>query len=162
IMERLNIQVLVRPATGKSLYPTVITGELMDLIAKNPDNLVETLSAQARSFFETAFRRHQELSAYIRKAYRVGEEISCQMSLSEGRLILGFEDGSTVEGEIQAIGSYSAEKATWEWAWNNPNLPEHVKWAVLTAYEYGEKEGILYLTSGIVPTRDEAFATYLS
>ena len=66
-------------------------------------------------------------------------------------------------GDAQVIGTYSKPDGTWEWAWNNPNIEKKAAKDSLLAKNYGKKEGLEYLTSGIVDVlRKEDFAAYLA
>ena len=76
------------------------------------------------------------------------------------QLVLG--DGSRVEADGQAIGSYFSAKDSWEWAWNNPHVEEPLKRDVLLVRAWGKREGIESLTNGMVPVPDKKFPMYLS
>jgi Family of unknown function (DUF6882) len=76
-------------------------------------------------------------------------------------LKLGFKDGSQLEADGQILGSYMAARQSWEWAWNNPNVEEAAKVDSLLVKQVGQRLGIDYLLSGIVPAPAEEFVSYL-
>jgi hypothetical protein len=79
-----------------------------------------------------------------------------------GIFFLELHDGSRVEAEGQVIGSYSSSGKSWEWAWANPNIEESMKRDVQLVRQFGEKERIEYLSSGMVPVPDKLFPMFLS
>jgi hypothetical protein len=79
-----------------------------------------------------------------------------------GTFFLKLEDGSRVEADGQIIGSHFPAKQSWEWAWNNPHVVSAMKHDSTKVREFGEKQKLEYLTAGMVPTPDAAFATYLA
>jgi hypothetical protein len=69
---------------------------------------------------------------------------------------------STVVFDIQFAGSHEKERNTWEWAWNNPNVPSALAAASLKARAVGEKYQLRYATSGMVPVPDERLPLFLT
>jgi len=73
-----------------------------------------------------------------------------------GELVLKRGDTRTVF-DAQLLGSVCKTDSTWEWAWNNPNVPERVSRASAALKEVGAKYDLPYLQQGTVPVPDEEF-----
>jgi hypothetical protein len=69
---------------------------------------------------------------------------------------------SSVLFDIQLAGSHGKRDGTWEWAWNNPNVPPALSAASAKARTLGEGYGLRYATSGKVPVPDPHFPWFLS
>lgn len=74
---------------------------------------------------------------------------------------LHFADGTQFEADGQILGTYCPGDASWEWAWNNPNIDAAVAVPGDALKELGQRLGISYLTSGIVPAPNRELANYL-
>lgn len=79
-----------------------------------------------------------------------------------GTFFLRLKDGARVEADGQIIGSHFPAKNSWEWAWNNPHVASAMKRDSAKVRDFGRKEKLEYLTTGMVPTPDAQFATYLA
>lgn len=79
-----------------------------------------------------------------------------EFSASTGVLTLFHPDGSRSIATAEILGSFSPEEATWEWAWNNPNMPQRFTRKSLSVKSIGEQLGLEYLVNGVVPIRDDA------
>lgn len=69
---------------------------------------------------------------------------------------------STVYFDVQFAGSHSKRGNTWEWAWNNPNVPPALSAAASKARAIGERFALRYATSGMVPVPDARIPWFLS
>src|SRR5262249_53013078 len=72
-----------------------------------------------------------------------------------GVLRLTMKDGSKVEADCQALGSYWAKGKSWEWSWNNPHVEDGLKVDAQKVREFGKREGIEYLVKPMVPVPDK-------
>ena len=79
-----------------------------------------------------------------------------------GILRLSMKDGSKVEADAQAIGSYWAKRESWEWSWNNPHVEDALKDDARQVREFGKRQAIEYLVEPMVPVPDEKVPMYLS
>ena len=100
---------------------------------------------------QEALRRDWRFDSYKRWGYDQFSEV----------LKLDFADGAQFCADGQIIGSYMAAKHSWEWAWNNPNVEEAMKRDSHEIKKVGERLGIFYLVSGMVPAPTEEFVSYL-
>lgn len=75
---------------------------------------------------------------------------------------LEFADGTEFQADGQILGSYSAANHSWEWAWNNPYVDVSIAKASKTVKELGERLGLSYTATGMVPVPGEEFISYLS
>jgi hypothetical protein len=69
---------------------------------------------------------------------------------------------SAVYCDVQFVGSHQKRGNTWEWAWNNPNVPQALTAASQKARAIGERYQLRYATSGMVPVPDARFPWFLS
>jgi hypothetical protein len=58
--------------------------------------------------------------------------------------------GAGIEARAQMWGSYEAGSATWEWAWNHPDIPDVWKQESCAVLKYGATHGLAPLTTGII------------
>lgn len=73
-----------------------------------------------------------------------------------GELVLFHDDGLKSLASAEILGSFSPDKKTWEWAWNNPDMPAKFCQKSLLVKAFGEHFGLEYLVQGTVPIyRDE-------
>ena len=81
-----------------------------------------------------------------------------------GVLTLFHPDGSRSLATAEILGSCSPEQKTWEWAWNNPDLPAQFAQKGLIVQEVAKDLGLDYLAHGILPIIDhdpEVLSSYL-
>ena len=74
---------------------------------------------------------------------------------------LEFADGTEFQADGQILGSYSATNLSWEWAWNNPYVDPSIAKASRTVQEVGERLGLSYTASGMIPVPGEELISYL-
>jgi hypothetical protein len=71
-----------------------------------------------------------------------------------GKLTFADSAGrTTVEAEIQMIGSLSKTKGTWMWAWANPSVRGPLKAGAQTVRRYGQQYRIRRLTTKEMPAK---------
>lgn len=68
-----------------------------------------------------------------------------------GELTLFHSDGAKSRAAGEILGSFSTQDKTWEWAWNNPQMPAQFSRKSLVVKDVGDRFGLEYLKSGIVP-----------
>lgn len=120
------------------------------------------LTPEQDSFLGAATREYNEKSEILRREWGFSDYERWDFDQFSRVLRLQVKDGSRVEADAQAIGSYSEKGNSWEWAWNNPNIEEPLKIDVRLVRDFGKKEKIEYLVAPIVPVPHEKVPTYLS
>jgi hypothetical protein len=75
------------------------------------------------------------------------------------RLELGNSTEFQADGQI--LGSYSPSNASWEWAWHNPYVDPAVARDSKAVKELGERLGLAYATTGMIPVPGEELVSYL-
>lgn len=78
-----------------------------------------------------------------------------------GQLILTKGQMRTVL-DVQSIGSACKTDSTWQWAWDNPNVPEHATRAVSDLKAVGARYGLGYLQEGKLPMKDDLAPWFLT
>lgn len=74
---------------------------------------------------------------------------------------LEFEDGTEFQADGQILGSYSATNKSWEWAWHNPYVDPSIARDSKTVKELGERLGLSYTATGMIPVPGDEFVSYL-
>jgi hypothetical protein len=65
--------------------------------------------------------------------------------------------------DVEFVGSTQKEDRSWEWGWNNTNVPSgEAVFPKSGLEEIGRKFSLPYLLEGIVPVPEEAFPVYLT
>ena len=80
-----------------------------------------------------------------------------------GVLTLFHADGGRSLATAEVLGSFSPTDETWEWAWNNPNMPTKFSQKSIAVRQIGEQFDLEYLKQGTVPipSNGEAMSSYL-
>ncbi len=77
-----------------------------------------------------------------------------------GQLVLTKGDTLTVF-DVQTMGSVCKTDSTWQWAWDNPNVPEYASRATSELKAVGAKYGLGYLQEGNFPLMNESTPWFL-
>ena len=115
----------------------------------------DDLSPDADRWLDEAGEEFNLKQATLQRQW-LGQFDRWEFNASTGVLTLFHPDGSRSLAAAEILGSFSPEEATWEWAWNNPNMPARFTQKSLGAKNIGEQLGLEYLVHGIVPVRDDA------
>ncbi len=80
-----------------------------------------------------------------------------------GVVTVKFEDGSQWQADGQFLGSFHPDDSTFQWAWDSPDMGEHLTRDSRLIKEVGELHGIRYLTmgGGCFPIPGAEFVDYL-
>lgn len=120
------------------------------------------LTPEQDAFLGAATKEYNERVDMLRRDWGFDDYERWDFDQFSRVLRLQMKDGSRVEADAQAIGSYWAKRKLWEWAWNNPNVEDPLKVDVCLVRDFGKKKKIEYLVAPMVPVPDEMFPTYLS
>jgi hypothetical protein len=60
------------------------------------------------------------------------------------------DDGRNLYFKYVSIGSFSTERNTWKWSWDNKSTPEHVKRPISKIKAFGEANNFKLLTQGLI------------
>jgi hypothetical protein len=80
-----------------------------------------------------------------------------------GVVTVRFEDGSEWQADGQFLGSFNPDDQSFQWAWDSPDMSEHLTRDSRVVKEVGERFGIRYLTmgGGCFPIPGTEFVDYL-
>ncbi len=116
---------------------------------KLEESFDEPLSPEADKFLADAGAEYEAK----KEALEQGEWrlVSCAewgFDMDTGIVSVRLEDGSQWQADGQLLGSFSPEDVTFQWAWDNPNVSEHVGRDSRLVKEIGERFGLQYLLMG--------------
>jgi len=114
-----------------------------------------------KNFFDDAITEHNRNNEILNKDWGFDNYQEWGFDQEGGTLFIKFKDESVVEANGQIYGSFSNNDNTWEWAWNNSDIEEHIANDSLRVKEYGERENIDFLAEAIIELPDQNTATYL-
>jgi hypothetical protein len=78
-------------------------------------------------------------------------------------LLVITKPDSRIAFDVEFVGSTLKEDRSWEWGWNNTNVPSgEAVFPKSGLEEIGRKFGLPYLLEGIVPVPEETFPVYLT
>ena len=80
-----------------------------------------------------------------------------------GNVSVRFEDGAEWQADGQFLGSFSPDDLTFQWAWDSPDMGEHLTRDSRVVKEVGERFGLRYLLmdGGCFPLPSVEFVAYL-
>lgn len=80
-----------------------------------------------------------------------------------GTVTVRFEDGSQWQADGQFLGTFNPDDSSFQWAWDSPDMSEHLTRDSRVVKEIGERYGIRYLTmgGGCFPLPGTEFVDYL-
>lgn len=135
---------------------------MFNLFKKKKNTPSVDLTPEQDAFLASAIEYHNENTETLNSDWSFDNFEEWGFDQITGIFFLRLADDSRVEADGQIYGSFSESGKSWEWAWNNPNAEESMSKDAFMIKEYGEKEGIEYLTTGMIPVPDITFATYLA
>ena len=109
------------------------------------------LSPEAAAFVQAARARYESEAAHLRAEWKFDQATSMNADFESGEATYHFADGHRVVAHFYVLGSWSRSAQSWEWAWNNPNVPDSLKHGADRVRDTGEELGIEEMTSGFVP-----------
>ncbi len=121
----------------------------------------DDLSPEAECYLRDACAEFNAKQNLLREEWRFAECEEWSFDQDTGVFRLDFEDGSKLFADGQILASYDAFDETWEWAWNNPDVNPNIVQDSLLARELGERHGIEFLTSGMLPAPNGPFPAFL-
>src|SRR5262245_8001788 len=65
--------------------------------------------------------------------------------MKAGIVTVNFNDGIQWQADGQFLGSFNPEDNTFQWAWDSPDISEHLMQDSLLIKAVGEKSGLQYL-----------------
>lgn len=116
---------------------------------ESPPTLLSLSSSAFEALLETAkpsyFAKHEALCA-------LGVAQTDQLEVRRLEQIVRFtgNGGAGIEARAQMWGSYEGGSATWEWAWNHPDIPDVWKRESCAVLKYGATHRLAPLTTGII------------
>lgn len=120
-----------------------------------------SLSPEADAFLASACAEFNRKQAELDSAWRFDQYESWGFDQDDGLLQLKFKDGARIIANGQILGSHAKSDDSWEWAWNNPYVSDHVKADSLAVKRCGERLSIPYLVAATTPVPDPLFLSYL-
>jgi hypothetical protein len=83
--------------------------------------------------------------------------------MDAGVVSVRFEDGSEWQADGQLLGTFNPEDVSFQWAWDNPNITEHLTRDSRLVRALGERFGLQYLLmeGGCFPLPGPDFVAYL-
>jgi hypothetical protein len=122
---------------------------------------VAPLSPEADKYLGEATTEFNTKQEALRRDWRFDAYKNWGYDQFSGILKLDFEDGAQFSADGQILGSYAAGNHSWEWAWNNPHVEAAMTRDSQLVKKTGERQGVTYLVTGMVPAPTEEFVSYL-
>jgi hypothetical protein len=88
-----------------------------------------------------------ERQARLNAEFRLGSWTRYHWDQDSGQIFFSDSGRAAVIADIQFVGSVSTVSGTWLWAWANPTVDPRLRRAVEQVRHYGEKHGVVRLTS---------------
>jgi len=116
---------------------------------KADESFSEPLSAEADTFLAEAWAEyHGKRDALLTGEWRLSSCEDWGFDFETGAVTVKFADGSEWQADGQFLGSYSLDDQTFQWAWDSPDMGEHLTRDSQLVKELGEQYGIRYLQLG--------------
>lgn len=119
-------------------------------------------SAEQDAFLRQALEEYNAKLEILNQRWRFPEGAGWTYDRKTALFRMVFKDGGVVEAEGQIIGNFTFHGRTWEWAWNNPRLPENITQGARRVRDWGEKDKFEHLTRGKMPAHTQEFATLMA
>lgn len=137
-----------------------IHAALAQRVAKPAEVFGNPISTEADAWLTDANTRYNESVALLKKTWLANTK-QVTVSPDSHRLVFtGSEDKVTFDALI--IGTVRRSDRSWEWAWNNPNLPNNRVVPAKKLHELAAKFDLRYLKQGMVPVPMQDFPLLLS
>src|SRR5262249_14465949 len=113
---------------------------------KSDESFDQELSPEAEKFIEEAGVEYEQK----KQALEEGEWRLCSCAewgfdMDAGIVSVRFEDGSEWQAEGQLLGTFNPAGMSFQWAWDNPHISEHLSRDSRLVKEIGERFGLYYL-----------------
>jgi hypothetical protein len=128
-----------------------------------PDDDAE-LSPEADALLAAACAEFEEKQQALEEGeWRLASCAGWGFDVDTGMVTVELEDGSRWEADGQWLGSFNPDDQTFQWAWDSPDMGEHLTRDSLRIKEAGERLGIRYLVmgGGCFPIPGPEFVPYL-
>lgn len=113
------------------------------------ESFSEPLSPEADKFLAEAVADYgAKREALLEGKWRLTSCASWDFDFDTGGVAVKFADGSQWQADGQFLGSHSSDDQTFQWAWDSPDMSEHLKRDSLLVKEIGARLRIRYLTLG--------------
>ena len=126
--------------------------------APEPDGL---LTPEADKFLAEATSEFDTKQAALDRDWHFDDYKQWGFDQLSGVFRLEFADSTEFHADGQILGSYSATNLSWEWAWNNPYVDASIARDSKAVKELGERLGLSYTASGMVPVPGDELISYL-
>jgi hypothetical protein len=121
----------------------------------------ENLSPEADQFLASAMEEFNARQKAMREEWRFDSYKQWGFEQLSGTFRIEYEDGKQLLADGQILGSYSASGNSWEWGWHNPYVDPAIARDSKLVKEAGERLGLAYVTTGMVPVPNEEFVSFL-
>jgi hypothetical protein len=131
---------------------------------KLDESFDQPLSPEADKFLADACAEYQaKRDALLTGEWKLTSCADWGFDPESGTVTVQFSDGSQWRADGQFLGSFAPDSATWQWAWDSPEMPESLSRDSSILKQFGEQLGIGYLQlgGGAFPLPDAEFAEYL-
>ena len=131
---------------------------------KSDESFDEPLSPEADKFLADAGVEYEAKKAALEQGdWRLCSCAEWDFDMDAGIVSVRFEDGSEWQADGQLLGSFNPEDETFQWAWDNPNISEHLIRDSRLVQAVGERFGLQYLLmdGGAFSIPRPAFVAYL-
>jgi hypothetical protein len=122
------------------------------------------LSAEADALLAAAGAEYAaKQEALERGEWRLASCTDWGFDVDTAIVTVRFEDGSQWQADGQFLGSFNPDEQSFQWAWDSPDMSEHLTRDSRVVKELGERHAIRYLTmgGGCFPIPGTEFVDYL-
>lgn len=132
---------------------------------KDPDEIPDQpLTPEADKFLADAGVEYEAKKAALEEGeWRLCSCAEWGFDMDAGIVSVKFEDGSEWQAGAQLLGTFNPEDETFQWAWDNPNISEHLARDSRLVQDIGRRFGLEYLLmeGGAFPIPSPEFVAYL-
>ncbi len=121
----------------------------------------QNLSPEADQFLASATEEFNQRQKAMSEEWHFDSYKQWGFDQLSGTFRIEFENGRQLHADGQILGSYSATGNSWEWGWHNPYVDPAIARDSKLVKETGERLGLEYATTGMVPVPDEEFVSFL-
>lgn len=124
----------------------------------------EPLSPEADQFLAAACAEYDVKQETLEQSeWRLASCAEWGFDDTSGVVTVRFEDASEWQADGQFLGSFSPDDQTFQWAWDSPDMSEHLTRDSRLVKDIGERFGLRYLLmgGGCFPLPGTEFVDYL-
>jgi hypothetical protein len=130
-------------------------------MTKPASSLDAPLSPEADQYLAKAMKEFDAKQDALNREWHFDDYKQWGFDQLSGVFRLEFADGTEFQADGQILGSYAAATESWQWAWHNPYVDPSIARDSKTVKELGERLGLSYAATGMVPVPSEEFVSYL-